>query len=101
MFLPFLAALSALFGGVKKRAGKYPKAIKQAEIQGRKRRQKQVKNGGRRTSRIKEYADERRQTPKNTAAATPCGISKGMSKRKICEIHGIYLYAIYLVKPHG
>lgn len=55
MFLPFLAALSALFDGVKKRAGKYPKAIKQAEMQGRKRRQKQVKNGGRWTSRIKAW----------------------------------------------
>lgn len=101
MFLPFLAALSALFDGVKKRAGKYPKAIKQAEMQGRKRRQKQVKNGGRRTSRIKAYAAERRQTPKNTASATPCGISKGMSKQKIRKIHGIYMYAIYFVNPCG
>lgn len=47
VFLPFLAALSALFGGVKKKTGKHPKAAKQAEFQGRKRRQKQVKNGGR------------------------------------------------------
>ncbi len=56
MFLPFLAALSALFGGVEKKTGKDPKAIKQAKIQNRKRRQKQVKKGGRWTSRIKEYA---------------------------------------------
>lgn len=50
-----------------------------------------MKNGGRRLSRIKEYAAERRLTPKNTATATPCGISKGMSKQEICEIYGIYL----------
>ncbi len=42
----FLAALSALFGGVEERRESYPKARKQAEIQGTKRRQKQVKNGG-------------------------------------------------------
>lgn len=43
----FLAALFALFGRVKEKAGEYPKAIKQTEIQSRKRMQKQVKNGGR------------------------------------------------------
>jgi len=55
VFLPFLAALFALFGGVKKKAEKHPKAIKQAGIQSTKRRRKQVKNGGRRTSRIKAW----------------------------------------------
>jgi hypothetical protein len=38
VFLPFLAALSALFNGVEEKTRKHPKAIKQAEIQGRKRR---------------------------------------------------------------
>jgi len=32
VFLPFLAALSALFGRVEEKTGKHPKATKQAEI---------------------------------------------------------------------
>ncbi len=36
VFLPFLAALFALFGRVKEKAGKYSKTTKQSEIQGRK-----------------------------------------------------------------
>ena len=55
MFLPFLAALSALFGRVKEKTRKYSKSTKQAEMQDRKRRRKQVKSGGRWTSRIKAW----------------------------------------------
>ena len=55
MFLPFLAALYALFGGVEEKTGKHPKAAKQAKIQGRNKEAKQVKSGGRWTSRIKAW----------------------------------------------
>ena len=101
MFLPFLAALSALFGGVKKKAGKYSKAAKTNRNSEQK---KESKTGEKQRSTDKQdkgVCRRGRQTPKNTATATPCGISKGMSKRKICEIQGIYMYAIYLVNPRG
>lgn len=86
----FLAALSALFCGVKKKTGMYPKAIKQAEIQGIKRRQKQVKNGVRRTSRIKEYAAKGaklRKTPHGNAVRTCKRYVKTGNSRDSLHIH--------------
>lgn len=40
MFLPFLAALSALFGGVEKTAGKPPESNKTIRISGHKKKEK-------------------------------------------------------------
>lgn len=92
MFLPFLTALSAEFGRVKEKAGKHPKAIKRGEFQD----EKSTKSRRKRLLNSKQDKGVCRREPansENTAAATPCGISKGMSKREICEIYGIQRYA--------
>lgn len=51
MFLPFLAALSALFGGVKEKVGKTPESSKTSRILGQK---KEAKAGEKRRSTDKQ-----------------------------------------------
>lgn len=101
MFLPFLAALSALFDGVERKPRKHPKAAKTNRNSEHK---KEAKTGKKRRSMTKQdkgVCRQERQTPKNTATATPCGLSKGMPKQKICEIHGIQMYVADIKISHN